>query len=208
MARLLRPGQEPIVPLVARLREIFERFGASTILVAGGSGEAFRVADRVVVMDRYCPLDATQQVAAIRLDMGPDIAVPLAAWPSAPRRAPIGGLRERRPRVRALGASKILLGGSTIDLGASGALVHPSQARTLAGLLAQWIEKGEENATVPDTVGECGARLAAEGPATAWSFPRGDLAEVRPQEIAMLLSRLRAAGQADAEAEEGTPGGL
>jgi hypothetical protein len=124
-----------------------------------------------------------------------------------PRRLPIGGLRGR-PRVRALGVSQILLGTSTIDLGASGALVHPSQARTLAGLLAQAIESAEENRTLPDTVGECAARLAAEGPATAWGSPRGDLAEVRPQEVAMLLSRLRYAAQEDAEAEEGTPGGV
>jgi len=59
MRRLLRPGQEPIRPFLDRVRRLYADRGISSILVVGGSGEYFRVADRVIQMDRYQPVDVT-----------------------------------------------------------------------------------------------------------------------------------------------------
>ncbi|MFH1144887.1 MAG: TonB family protein [Candidatus Eisenbacteria bacterium] len=53
MRRRLRPGQEPIKPFLDRVRNLFHDRGVSSILVVGGSGEYFRVADRVVQMNHY-----------------------------------------------------------------------------------------------------------------------------------------------------------
>ncbi|MDM7916451.1 MAG: ABC-ATPase domain-containing protein, partial [Candidatus Eisenbacteria bacterium] len=98
MARLLRPEQEPIVPLLSRLREMYTDLGISTVLVVGGSGEAFRAADRVVVMDAYRPVDETRRMVEIRREMGPGVEPPRATWPEPRRDLPLDRLRARDPR--------------------------------------------------------------------------------------------------------------
>ncbi len=192
MAKLLRPEQEPIVPLLSRLREIGERFGASTVLCVGGSGEAFRVADRVIVMDSYRPHDGGGRVAEIRAEMGEGLTVPPAAWPEPGRSLGLGPLRRRRTRVRALSARRLLVGKSEIDLSASGALLHPSQARTLASILGDRIMNGGDTVRLPDFALSAARRIALEGPLVYPGPPtRGDLCEVRAQEIALMMNRLR-----------------
>jgi len=192
MARLLRPEQEPIVPLFSRLREIRERFGLSTVLVVGGSGEAFRVADRVIVMDRYRPHDGTARAAALRDEMGPGLSVPAAEWPDPGRDLPLGALRARRPRVRALTARRLLVGTTEIDLSASGALVHPSQGRTLAAILNRWIDEGSDTVRLPDFALDAALEIGRCGPGAFWTGPpRGDMCEVRASEISMMMNRLR-----------------
>ena len=204
MARLLRDEQEPIVPLISRLREIHERFGVSTILVVGGSGEAFRVADHVVVMDAYHPSDATLRVAEIRREMGAGASAPEVDWSGPDRTLPLDRLRRRDPKVRALGVSKLLVAKSEIDLGASGALVHPSQGRTLATVLSASLGNREADARLPDIADTSARQIRDRGPGAFSPHPRGDLAEVRAQEIAMLYNRLRFPGVGDPGPRQGT----
>ena len=59
MQRVIRRDMEPITPFIERVRELYESYGVSTILVAGSSGAYFHVADTVIQMDRYVPRDIT-----------------------------------------------------------------------------------------------------------------------------------------------------
>lgn len=59
MQLVVSPSSEPITPFVDRVRELYEEFGISTILVAGSSGSYFYKADHVVQMDGYRPADIT-----------------------------------------------------------------------------------------------------------------------------------------------------
>jgi predicted ABC-class ATPase len=204
VARLLRPEQEPIVPLLSRLREIHDRFGTSTILVVGGSGEAFRIADRAILMDAYHPQDASSRVAEIRMAMGPATEVPPAVWPDRDRLLSPGQGSEGSPRIRAVSARRVLIGSSEIDLSASGALVHPSQGRTLATVVARWLEDGSGSVDVAGAAERAAQRLETEGPGAFAGQPRGDLAEVRVQEIMMLVNRLRTSRRANREPRWGT----
>ncbi len=65
MQQLVDPENEPIIPLIDRLRTLYEQFGVSTILVAGSNGDFFEVADTVIVMENYRPRDATGEAASI-----------------------------------------------------------------------------------------------------------------------------------------------
>ncbi|RMF88426.1 MAG: ATPase, partial [Nitrospirae bacterium] len=51
MQQLVARSQEPITPFLHRVRELHERLGVSTILVMGGSGDYFEVADTVIQME-------------------------------------------------------------------------------------------------------------------------------------------------------------
>jgi predicted ABC-class ATPase len=59
MQRLVRKQDEPITPFLDRVRELYDRFGLSTILVTGGSGDYLEVAHTVIRMKDYRALDAT-----------------------------------------------------------------------------------------------------------------------------------------------------
>ena len=60
MARVVSRDKEPITPFISRIRDLYEKAGVSTILVAGSSGAFFHVADTVIQMDRYVPLEITE----------------------------------------------------------------------------------------------------------------------------------------------------
>lgn len=50
MQRVVSGDQEPITPFIARVRDLYEKVGISTILVAGSSGAFFHVADTIIQM--------------------------------------------------------------------------------------------------------------------------------------------------------------
>lgn len=61
MQRVVLRNQEPIIPFIDRVRELYEAHGVSTVLVAGSSGSYFYVADAVLQMDCYRPYDITER---------------------------------------------------------------------------------------------------------------------------------------------------
>lgn len=77
MRRLIPDDREPITPLVARVRELWEDHGISTVIVAGGSGAFIDVADTVIAMDAYTPYDATERARELR-----ESATPAAPSPA------------------------------------------------------------------------------------------------------------------------------
>ncbi|OUO90211.1 hypothetical protein B5F40_08045 [Gordonibacter sp. An230] len=62
MQQVISREKEPITPFLERARSLYEQSGVSTILVAGSSGAFFHIADRVIQMDCYRPVDITQRV--------------------------------------------------------------------------------------------------------------------------------------------------
>lgn len=61
MQRVVSRDSEPITPFVDRIRELYERYEISTILVAGSSGSYFERSDVILQMDSYKPYDITQR---------------------------------------------------------------------------------------------------------------------------------------------------
>ena len=60
---------EPITPFVERVRDLWERAGVSSIIVAGSSGAYFSVADAVLQMDRYRVHDITAHARAVCMEL-------------------------------------------------------------------------------------------------------------------------------------------
>ena len=62
MQQVIRREKEPITPFLERARDLYEQAGISTILVAGSSGAFFYIADHILCMDCYRPVDITEKV--------------------------------------------------------------------------------------------------------------------------------------------------
>ncbi len=64
MQELVPKEIEPITPFIDRVRQLYE-MGISTVIVMGGSGDYFDVADCVICMINYKPHDYTEKAKAI-----------------------------------------------------------------------------------------------------------------------------------------------
>jgi len=61
MQALVTREKEPITPLLHRVKEMHKKHGVSSIIVMGGSGDYFEVADTVIMMDMYQPKVVTEK---------------------------------------------------------------------------------------------------------------------------------------------------
>jgi predicted ABC-class ATPase len=65
---------EPITPLVSKVRALYDQHGVSTVMVVGGLGDWLSVADNVIAMDYYVPRLITSKVEAVLNQFPSDVA--------------------------------------------------------------------------------------------------------------------------------------
>jgi predicted ABC-class ATPase len=141
MQALVHPEDEPITPFLDRVRALWEDFGVSSLIVMGGSGDYFEVADAVVELHAYQPRDTTARARAIAAtsptERRSEPHTPLRApIPRSPDPASFDARRgDREVKVSARGRDEILFGRTTIDLRAVEQLFDPSQTRAIAGAM-------------------------------------------------------------------------
>lgn len=196
MRDLLRSGQEPIIHLTRRARQLHHERGVSCVLALGGSGEAFAVADRVLQLVEYEPQDVTARAREIARARGLDSQVP-GPWPvSPPRRLDPASLDPSRGRrsvyLKVRGEAGLELGRHGVDLRALEQLVDVAQIRALGWLIAFVARRGGE-VSVSSLLEDLENRMEAEGLSVWAGQPVGDLARPRCQELAGALNRLREA---------------
>ncbi len=67
MQRVVNRSEEPITPFLERACFLYEKFGVSTILVAGSSGAYFHIADVIIQMEQYIPKDITEYAKEVAM---------------------------------------------------------------------------------------------------------------------------------------------
>ena len=198
MQELIHRDAEPITPLLDKVRQLHLELGVSTILVMGGSGDYFDVADTVIAMEAYLPWDATERaqtiakefVAARRPEGGERFGSVAARRPEPRSLDPSKGRRDVNLKVR--GTDTIVFGCDEIDLAAVEQLVDPCQARAIAEALDHLRRchlDGE--ATLSEVLDRVEAELDEQGLDAVQGRPAGDLARFRRFELAAALNRLR-----------------
>ncbi|ACU97366.1 ABC-ATPase domain-containing protein [Saccharomonospora viridis] len=201
MRRLIPAEREPITPFVDRIRPLYTELGVSTILVAGGSGSFFGVADRVIALDAYVPRDVTEAAHAIadsfglrRVDGDPTQRTRL--FPEVPNRVPTGSALRTRGRTtpaKARGRNVIRYGAHTIELNAVAQLVDPAQTTAIARFLDRLAELFDGRQGIRDAVEQLYRRIDEDGldVLSPYSGHPGHLALPRPHEVHAALNRYR-----------------
>ena len=134
MQRVIRRDMEPITPFIERVRELYEEYGVSTVLVAGSSGAYFHVADTVIQMDRYVPRDITALAKAeagnfpIRVDPPKPAAPPCFDRRPQPSPSFSGG---DRTKIKTLPREGVMVNKEVIDLRYVEQLVDSEQLTAL-----------------------------------------------------------------------------
>ncbi len=198
MQALVPKEDEPITPLVDRVRSLWETRGVSCVIVLGGSGDYLDVADTVVAMKDFRPSDLTDEARRVAA------ALPTGREREAPRpieafqpRLPLPGsvdpsTAKREAEIKVFKAQSLVFGTETIALSAVTQLV--SRAQTLAvgrGLLLARTRFMDGRRSVSEILTLVGQVIEEEGLDALDDRRVGDLAQFRPMELAAALNRLR-----------------
>ncbi len=194
MQRLVPRPLETIVPFIDRVRELYERYGVSTILVTGGSGDYLGVADTVVLMSAYRAEDRTAEAREIAgatrstrlLERFPPLAPPASREPRLER-----DVEARELRVGLRGPRGMRIGEETVDVGALSQVTETGEVRSLARLLREAASRMAAGKTLAALVAELDARLDDGGLDVLDPPVSHDLARPRRHEIAAAINRWR-----------------
>ncbi|HKJ05639.1 MAG TPA: ABC-ATPase domain-containing protein [Geopsychrobacteraceae bacterium] len=139
MQQLVSTEQEPITPLLHRIRELYEKQGISALIVTGGSGDYLSVADTVIHLDNYRPHDVSVRAREVA-GSPPQPERTHPEWPTQPRPLEPDRLNANRPPkgIRINVREKFLLdfGRFRINLTQVEQLVDPGQTEAIGRLLS------------------------------------------------------------------------
>ena len=195
MQQVITAGQEPITPYIDRARELYERFGVSTVLAAGSSGAWFTPADVIIQMDTYVPYDITARAKEAAAGFGSQVRT-LHPASRLPERIPLAdsSFRGGRLKVRSSGTDGFSIDHETTDLRCLEQLTDSEQTASLARLLV-YAEKHlmDGTRTFPQILDALEDLLTKKGPEGAIDsgYLTSGLAGVRRQDILAAFARCR-----------------
>lgn len=203
MQRVVSGDQEPITPFIARVRDLYEKVGISTILVAGSSGAFFHVADTIIQMDAYRPKDVKMSVEALLPEYPPADLCSNAEPFTLPTEKRMfvmerkikrhgRGEREERIKIKVMGTDGFSIEHNIVDLRCVEQLIDTEQTAALAAILKHIVKRGSICMEMQELVAEINTLLKKKGMA---AFVEGTLscgyAYPRKEEIYLMLNRFR-----------------
>ncbi|MCX6354678.1 MAG: ABC-ATPase domain-containing protein [Candidatus Aureabacteria bacterium] len=198
MQRLVAKPKEPITPFIDKVRQLHSDLAVSTVLVMGGTGDYFEVADMVIMMDEYIPCEVTREAK--------EIAKGRYSERSFEGGERFGAVKQRRPLAQSLDASRgrreariaakglhtIAFGYQTIDLSHIEQIADISQTRAIGDILYYAREKYMDGKrTLAEILSLVEKDLEEKGMDILSPYLRGDYAMPRMLEVAAALNRLR-----------------
>ena len=198
MQELIAKDKEPITPFIDKVRQLYADYGVSTILVMGGSGDYFDVADTVIAMDNFQAYDVTAKAKEIAQKYSIDRAAEGGeSFGKISHRVPIPasldpsrGRRDVRVKVRDV--DELAFGNEEIDLGAVEQIVDSGQLRAIAAAMVyakQQYMDGKR--TLSEIIDLVMTDIDDRGMDILSPFPEGDFAMFRRFELAAAINRLR-----------------
>jgi len=197
MQELVSKDMEPITPFIDKVRHLHQEYGVSTILVIGGSGDYFDVADYVICMTGYVPVDMTAEAHTIaenyrterQREGGESFGTVRCRIPLAESFDPARGRRE--VKITAKGLHTIVFGREMIDLSQVEQIVDTSQTRAVGRAIYHATRYMDGRRTVQDVVGAVLRDIEKGSLDILHEHPAGDLAVFRAHDLAAAINRLR-----------------
>lgn len=197
MQRVILREMEPITPFIDRIRELYEDYGISTIIVAGSSGAYFHVADCIVQMDKYVPREITefakQQAKAFPALSGLEKKAERPVFDRCPGQSK--GFRENdRIKMKTLGKEAVQINRETIDLRYIEQIADSEQVCAL-GYCVKYAQKHflDRKCNMQEVVDGLEIQIQSEGLASLCESKSSiaNMAVPRQQEIFACLNRYR-----------------
>ena len=198
MQKLIAPDKEPITPFSNKVKPLYEDYDVSTILIVGGSGDYFDVADQVLMMDEYHLKDVTVEAKDIAQSTGYErLDMSNSEFGSIPSRVPLKSTFNKKGkdgRFKAKGLNAVTYGKEPIQISGLEQLVDDSQTNSLAVMLDYLNnELLNDNDTLIEATDRLYQRIEAEGLEVISHHQGhpGNLALPRKQELIGTINRYR-----------------
>ena len=198
MQKLVAKEKEPITPFIDRVKELYDNFGVSTILIVGGSGDYFDVANHVIMMDEYVPKDVTEKAKEIaKLDENKREFSSNDKFKGVTQRIPLKksfSQSGKLDKTKAKGKYSILYGKELIDISGLEQLVDDSQTNCIAVMIDYFKNKVlDEKLTLSQAADRIYEKIEKEGLDSISSYTGhpGNLALPRKQEFCAVVNRYR-----------------
>lgn len=197
MQELVSKDREPITPYIDMVRSLYTDQRVSTVLVMGGSGDYFDVADHVICMIEYKPSNVTAEA----LEMA-------RRFPSERKKeggGPLGRVTERIPlagsfdprkgkkdvKISAKSLQSISFGRQKIDLHAVEQLVDICQTTAIGDAMEYARRYMDGKRTLREVASLVMMDIARDGLDVIGTRISGGYAEFRKIELAAAINRLR-----------------
>ncbi|WP_366921839.1 ABC-ATPase domain-containing protein [Metallumcola ferriviriculae] len=199
MQQLVTKNKEPITPFIDKVRLLVNQLEVSTVLVVGGSGDYLDVADTVIMMDEYYPLDVTRTAkdiaARIKTGRNDEGGTVFGSIPSRIVDAKsINPQKGKKRKISARGVTSLQFGVYTIDLSQVEQLVDISQTQAIGDIIV-YMSKNYLNGTTLakalERVYQDIERYGLDIISPFYGQHPGDYALPRLYEVAAAINRLR-----------------
>jgi predicted ABC-class ATPase len=197
MQELVAKEHEPITPFIDKAEQLYGELGVSTILVIGGSGDYFSIADHIICMSDYLPYDYTEKAKNIAekykseraREGGTSFGDIDQRIPLADSIDPSRGRRE--VKVAAKGLHHISFGRADIDLSAVEQLMDMTQTKAIADAIVYAKRFMDGGRTLREVISMLYEELDKSGFDILSRLPSGEYSFARKIEFACALNRLR-----------------
>lgn len=198
MQQLIIKDKEPITPFIDKIKQLYLDYEVSTLLVMGGSGDYFDVADHVIAMDNFQPRDVTQKAKKIaqentnkrKREGGNNFGKITPRIPLSQSIDPSRGKREVKVKVRDV--DQVFFGTEEIDLTSVEQLIEQGQLQSIsAAIIYAKNHYMKEKNTLSDILDQVIEDINKKGLDILSHFRPGDFVLFRRFELAAVINRLR-----------------
>lgn len=197
MKRVVHADQEPIIPFIERMPDIYDKLGISIIMVAGSCGDYFHISHQILQMDHYRPIDVTRAAKKEaqnyeQPEWGKADFVP-PRWERKPKQSFVM-VKERKTKLKVFDKGKIQINRSDLDVSYVEQIVDKEQLRTM-GYLLLYAERHlfDGKKKLSEVVEELYRIMERKGLSdiTENNYYTSDLAMPRRQELFAFFNRYR-----------------
>ncbi|SDH00358.1 Predicted ATPase of the ABC class [Alteribacillus persepolensis] len=199
MQALVAKEKEPITPFIDKVKTLYDEHRVSTVLVVGGAGDYFDVADTVVMMEEYRPHDVTQKAKEIAKRYGSERNKEAGTTfgEVTPRTVVTDSFQARKgkkEKVSGKGRTTIMYGKDIIDLSGVEQLIDHSQTNAIANMIRYACKNIGQTASLSAILDFLEREVSEKGLDVLSPFAGkhpGDMAKPRRTEIAAAINRHR-----------------
>ncbi len=196
MQQLVAKKNEPITSFIDTIRQLYEEKGISIVLVMGGSGDYFDVADHIIHMIEFIPQDVTQKGHEIcksfptgRVHEGGQGFSSIQRLPLADSLNPYN--EYNKIRISASDPHKLIFGQTTVDLSDVEQIVEKAQTKAIGRAIYYARKHMDGKKTVKEIIHLVMDDISSNSIDILDKRLTGDLARFRELELAAALNRIR-----------------
>lgn len=198
MQELVKKQDEPITSFIDCIKPMHQSVGISTILVMGGSGDYFDVADSVIQMKEFLPYDVTSEAKEIASStLTGRVHEQSKGFVNDRSRNLLGDelnpLNDyQKVRISSPDINTLIFGSSNVDLSDVEQLTEKAQVKAIGIAISKLLPNMLGHLSMKELISDLMEKLSECGVDFLDEKHTGDLAIFRSFELAATINRMRA----------------